>query len=113
MLRMSVVDESRRLLTIHLLLEMTMEECVGDVHLVHRPCARDCELKDSANRPGLDNRGECIREINASTLSEASDHPTSFIAVECAVGVKLVLKHPLPGNDVGVPGTGNKLPSRV
>ena len=44
MLRTSVVDEPRRLLAIDLLLKMTMEERVGDVHLMNQPCTRDRQL---------------------------------------------------------------------
>ena len=56
MVGVGAVDESRRLLTEDLLLEVAVEEGVGHVHLVHRPGARDRKLKNGTDRPGIDNR---------------------------------------------------------
>jgi hypothetical protein len=45
MIRKSGVDEAGGLLAEHLLLKMTMEEGVADIHLVDGPMARDDELR--------------------------------------------------------------------
>ena len=42
------VDETRRLLTEHLLVEMAMQESIKHVKLVNRPSARNSKLEDSA-----------------------------------------------------------------
>ena len=64
------------LLAEDLLLEVTMEEGVGDVHLVHRPSTGDRKVENRAYRAGLDDRSEGVGEVDASTLSEATNDPT-------------------------------------
>ena len=113
MIRVGGVDEAGGLLAKHLLLKVAMEEGVGDIHLVDRPAARHSELEHGANRPGLDNRGECVGEVDAGTLAKATYDPTRLVALESAVRMELVLEDPLPGDDVGVTGSRNKLPRLV
>ena len=90
-----------------------MKEGIGDVHLVHRPITGDLKVENRAYRAGLDDRSEGVGEVDAGTLSEATNDPARFIAIKGTIGTKLVLEDPLPGNHVGVPGTGNKLPRPV
>ena len=113
MVRMSGVDEACRLLAEHLFLKMTMEEGVGDVHLVNGPAARHSELKHGADGPGFDNRGEGVGEVDAGTLMETTNDPACLVTVEGAIRMKLVLEDPLAGNDVGMAGSRNKLPRLV
>jgi hypothetical protein len=44
MIRVIRIDEPNGLLTEHLLLEMTMEKSIGDIHLVYWLAARDRKL---------------------------------------------------------------------
>jgi hypothetical protein len=46
-------------------------------------------------------------------LREAAKHPACFVAVERAIGLQLVAKDPLAGDDVGIPRRRHKIPSVV
>src|SRR4051812_182559 len=113
MLGVGAVDEARGLLAENLLLEVTMHEGVGDVHLAYGPCTGDRELKYGADRPRLDYRGEGVGEVDAGTLTKATNHPPRLVTVESTVRMELALEDPLPGDDVGVVGAGNKCPCLV
>ena len=52
------VNKPDGLLAEDLLLEVTMEEGVGDVHLVHRPSMGDRKVENRVIRVGLDDRNE-------------------------------------------------------
>lgn len=107
------VNKPGGLLAEDLLLEVTMEEGVGDVHLMHRSSTGDRKVENRAYRAGLDNQSEGVGEVDASRLSEATNDPARFIAIKGTIRTELVFKDPLSGNHVGVPGTGNKLPRPV
>jgi hypothetical protein len=92
MIRMSGVDEAGGLLAEHLLLKMTMEKGVGDVHLVNRPAARHDELEHGANGPGLDNLGKGLSEINAGSLKKAANDPSRLMPIKSSVRMELVLE---------------------
>ena len=107
------INEPGGLLAEDLLLEVTMEEGVGDIHLVHRPSTGDRKVENRAYRAGLDDRSKGVGEVDASTLSEATNDPACFVEIKGTIRTELVFKDPLPGNHVDVPGTGNKLPCPV
>ena len=107
------VNKPGGLLAEDLLLEVTMEDSVGDVHLVHRPSTGDRKMENCAYRAGLDDQSEGVGEVDASTLSEATNDPARFVAIKGTIRTELVFKDPLLSNHVGVPGTGNKLPRPV
>ena len=107
------VNKPGGLLVEDLLLEVTMEEGVGDVHLVHRPSMGDRKVENHAYRAGLDDRSEGVGEVDARTMSEATNDPARFVAIKGTIRTELVFKYPLPGNHVGVPRTGHKLPRSV
>ena len=46
-------------------------------------------------------------------MREAAAYPTSFIAIEGAIGLELVAKNPLAGDDVSIPRRRHKIPSVV
>ena len=81
MVGVGAVDETGGLLAEDLLLEMAVQEGVGDVHLVHRPRARHRELEDGANRPGFNNRGEGVGEVDTGALTKAANHPAGLMMV--------------------------------
>jgi hypothetical protein len=57
MIRVIRIDEPSGLLIEHLLLEMTIEKSIGDIHLVHWPAARDRKLENGKNGDeGMTNR---------------------------------------------------------
>lgn len=107
------INKSRRLLTENLLLKVTMEEGVRDIHLVYRPGTRDRKLEDGEDRARLEDRSESVSEVDASTLAEAVNNPTHLVANEGTIRTELVLEDPLPGNHISVLGSGNKLPSPI
>ena len=90
-----------------------MKKGVGDVHLVHRPSTRGSEVQNSPDRARFDNRGKRIHEVDVGALTEASDHPSRLVALECTFGVQLVLEHPFASDDVGARRARNELPSTV
>ena len=70
-------------------------------------------MENRAYHAGLDDWSEGVSEVDASTLSEATNDPTRFIAIKGTIRTELVFEDPLPGNHVGVPGARNKLPRLV
>ena len=70
-------------------------------------------MENRVYRVGLDDRSEGVGEVDASTLLEGTNEPTHFVAIKGTIGMELVFEDPLPGNCIGVPGTGNKLPRPV
>jgi hypothetical protein len=113
MVRMSRIDESGGLLTEHLLLKMTVEKSIRDIHLVHWPAARDRKLENGKNGAGFDNRSKGVMEVDTFTLSETANHPARLVTIKSTIWMKLMLEDPLPGNDVGMSRTRNKLPCVV
>ena len=113
MIRRRLINEPSRLLTEHLFLKMPMKKSIRNIHLVHRPGARNRQLKNSPNRAGFDNGGESVGEVNTCSLTKTPNDPTSLVSVKSTIRMKLVLEHPLPGNDVGPRRTGDELPSVI
>jgi hypothetical protein len=103
MLEASRVNEAGGLATVDDLGELAMEEGILDVELASLPFKGERVGEDDADRGRFDNRTERLVEVNALLLRETAKHPTCFVAVERAIGLQLVAKDPLPGNDVGVP----------
>ena len=77
-------------------LEVTMEEGVGYVHLVHRPSTGDRKVENRAYRAGFDDWSEGVGEVDASTLSEATNDPSRFIAIKGTIRRSLCLKTHFP-----------------
>jgi hypothetical protein len=113
MIRMSRIDESGGLLTEHLLLKMTMEKSIRDIHLVHWPAARDRKLENGKNGAGFDNRSKGVMEVDTFTLSATVNRPARLVTIKSAIWMKLMLEDPLPGNDIGMSRTQNELPCVV
>jgi hypothetical protein len=107
------IDEPGGLLTEHLLLEMTMEKGIGDIHLVYWPAVRDRELEDRKNGAGFDNGCKGVMEVDAFTLPETADHPTRLVTIKRTIRMKLLREDPLPGDDIGMSRTRDKLPHVV
>jgi hypothetical protein len=110
---MSRIDEPGGLLTEHLLLKMTMEKSIRDIHLVHWPAARDCKLENGKNGAGFDNRSKGVMEVGTFTLPETVNHPARLVMIKSAIWMKLMLEDPLFGNDIGMSGMQNELPCVV
>ena len=66
-----------------------------------------------ADRRRFDNRRECLLEVDAWALMEATNNPPSFVVFEGAVGVEFVLEDPLAGDDLGISGTRHERPGTI
>jgi hypothetical protein len=106
-IRVSRIDEPGGLLIEHLLLKMTMEKSIRDIHLVHWPAARDRKLENSKNGAGFDNRSKSVMEVNTFMLPKTADHPARLVTIKSAIRMKLMLEDPLPDDDIGMSGTQN------
>jgi hypothetical protein len=96
MLGTSVVDETRRLLAVDLLVKSAMEEGILDVELVNRPGTRDGDAEDGADRGWLHNRTKSLIEVHIGLLREPANDPTSLVVCKTPIRSKLVLEDPLP-----------------
>jgi hypothetical protein len=103
MLGASRVDEAGGLATVDNLGELVVEEGVLDVELASLPFKGERDGEDDADRGRFDNPTERLIKVNALLLREIAKHPSCFVAVERAIGLQLVAKDPLAGDDVGVP----------
>jgi hypothetical protein len=52
-------------------------------------------------------------EVDAFTLPKTADHPMRLVTIKITIRMKLVLEDPLPGDDIGMSRTRNKLPHVV
>jgi hypothetical protein len=80
---------------------------------MNRPGAGDGQGEDGADRGRLDHRAEGLIVVNAGSLGEAVKNPASLVPFQGAVGIKLVLKNSLTGDDVGANGARDKIPGVV
>jgi hypothetical protein len=103
----SRIDEPGGLLTEHLLLKVTMEKSIRDIHLVHWPAARDRKLENGKSSAGFDNRSKDVMEVDTFTLPKTADHPARLVTIKSAIRMKLMLEDPLPGDDIGMSGMRN------
>ena len=113
MVRKRRVHKPGGLLAEDLLLEVTMEEGVGDVHVVHRPSTGDRKVENRAYRAGLDDRSEGVGEVDASTLSEAPNDPARFIAIKSTIRTSLCLKTHFPIITLACRGRGTSYHVRL
>jgi hypothetical protein len=113
MLRVSRVNEAGGLATVDDLGELAVEEGVLDIELASLPFKGERDGEDDADRGRFDNRTEHLIEVNALLLRETVKDPTCFVAVEGGIGLQLVAKDPLAGDDVGVPRRRHKIPSVI
>jgi hypothetical protein len=89
------------------------DQGVLDVELASLPFKGERDGEDNADRGRFDNQTECLVEVNALLLRETAKHPVCFVAVEGAIGLQLVAKDPLAGDDVGVPRRRHEILSVV
>ena len=78
-----------------------MEKSIGNVKLFGWLAPRCHDGENSLDHGGFHNRRECFPEIDASLLSEPANHPSSLIALQSAIRIKLMLENPFPSDNVG------------
>jgi hypothetical protein len=109
----SRVHEAGGLETVDDLGELAVEEGVLDVELSSLPFKGERDGEDDADRGRFDNWTKRLVEVNALLLRETTKHPACFVAVEGAIGLQLVVKDPLAGDDVGILRRRHEIPSVV
>lgn len=94
------IHEAHRLLAQNTLLELVVEERIGDVQLLGLPAPGSCNGEHCANGARLHNWSKCLTEIDAGALSKDMDDPATFVSLQVAIGVGLVFEHPLAGDNI-------------
>jgi hypothetical protein len=61
----------------------------------------------------IHNEAESLIIIDAGTLHEPSKNPAGLVPLECPVGLELVLEYPLIGDNIGIVGAQNQVPSVI
>jgi hypothetical protein len=82
-----------------------MEECIFHIQLVDGPIACRGEMKNGVNGCRLDDRGECLVDVDHQPLLEATNNPSGLATLEGTVGLQLVLEHPFVEDDVSAQRT--------
>jgi hypothetical protein len=113
MLGASRVHEASGLVTVDDLGKLAVEEGVLDVELASLPFKGERDGEDDVDRGQFDNQTERLVKVNALLLRETAKHPACFVAIERAIGLQLVVKDPLPRNDVGIPRRRHEIPSVI
>ena len=80
---------------------------------MNRPGGGNSKAENSAYSTRLNYRRESFIVINAMLLGIAATYPTCFVARESTIRVKLLTKHPLTRDNVGIGRTRNKLPGII
>ena len=80
---------------------------------MNRPGGGDSKAENSVYGTRLNYRRESFIVINAMLLGIAATYPTCFVAGKSTIGVKLLAKHPLARDNVGVGRARNKLPGII
>jgi hypothetical protein len=90
------IDKTSRLLAKHVFLEMPMEKSIGDIELFGWPAPRHCDGEHCPDSGGLHYRRERLPEVDASPLSEPTNHPPSLIAFQSSIGIQFMFEDPFP-----------------
>ena len=85
-----------------------MEKSILHIKLVNRSGARQSQSENHPDGGWLDNWTESFIIVNARMLCETAKNPASFIAIKRAIGLELVMKNPLAGDEVDAGGRGTK-----
>jgi hypothetical protein len=93
--------------------EGAVEKSILHVELLNRPVTVNNNGEHHAHSGWFHNRAERLIVVHTGALSEAPEDPTSFVAIEGAIGAKLVGENPLAGDDVRVTRPENKFPGPV
>jgi len=94
-------------------LKIPMEERVVDVELTRRPAARSSNGEHGVYSSWFNHRREGFAEVNASTLCEATDNPSCFIALEGAIRIEFMAENPFTGDDMGTGRAIDQAPCAV
>jgi hypothetical protein len=96
----SKIRKSSRLTAVHCLNEGAVEKSVLHAELLNRPVTGNSNGEHRAHGGQFHNQAKRLIVVHTGALSETPEDPTSLVAVEGAVGAKLVGENPLAGDDV-------------
>jgi hypothetical protein len=85
-----------------------VEKIILHVELLNRPVTGNSNGEYRVHGGQFHNRAERLIVVHTGALSETPEDPTSLVAIEGAIGAKLVGENPLAGDDVRVTRPGNK-----
>jgi hypothetical protein len=98
-------------LHINLLMQLTIEKCVLNIKLRHRPMANRGHGKKSANGGHMSHGCEGLIIIMTLFLLEATSHKTRFVALKRSIGASLNLIDPLACDRTNTRRWRDKIPS--
>jgi hypothetical protein len=99
-----------RRLHVNLLTQLTIEKCVLNVKLRHRPVTNRGHSKKSVHSGHMRHRGKGLIIVMALLQLEATSHKTRFIALKRFIRVGLNLVDPLTCNGMNTGRRRDKIP---
>ena len=108
MIGLGGVNKPSRLDAVDCLIQGAMEKGILHIKLVNRPGARQSQSENHPDGGWLDNWTEGFIVVNAWPLCEPAEDLASFVAVKRTIGLELVAKDPLAGDEVDAGGRGTK-----
>jgi hypothetical protein len=104
---------SWRRLHVNLLTQLTIEKCVLNIKLRHRPVANRGHGKKSAHGGHMSHRCKSLIIIMTLLLLEAMSHKTRLVALKRSIGASLNLIDTLPCDGTNTGRMRDKIPSAV
>jgi hypothetical protein len=100
----------RRRLHVNLLTQLSIEECVLNIKLRHRPVSNRSDSKKSAHSGHMSHKGKCLIIVTAVLLLKAMSHKTRFIALKRSIRAGLNFIDPLTRDRMNTGRRRNKIP---
>jgi hypothetical protein len=100
-----------RRLHVDLLRQLTIEKCILNIKLRHRPVANRGHGKKSAYGAHMSHRCKSLIVITTLLLLKATSHKTHFIALKRSIGASLNLVDPLTGDGTNTRRRRDNIPS--
>jgi hypothetical protein len=95
-------DETRQLLDVDLLLQVTIQKCRFDVHMIHLSPLVHCEGDKQAHRVQPSHRREDFIVVNAMSLCIALHHKACLMFGHRPILILLHLEYPLHPNRLAI-----------
>jgi hypothetical protein len=100
----------RRRLHVNLLTQLTIEKCVLNIKLRHRPVANRGDSKKSAHSGHMSHRSKSLIIVTALLLVKATSYKTRFIAFKRSIRVGLNFVDPLARDGTNTRRGRDKIP---
>ena len=113
MMRMLRVVKAGSLIHINELMEITMEEGVGDVQLANMPVFADGKCQEEANSGDFNDYTKCFMIINSFLLVESFSNEAGFVPVRDIVKRGLDFIDPFTSNDSSIGGSWDEFPCLI